>query len=448
MEPGTIPQKEPIIKVAIVLPDDNFKKIVINTPENGRYVLVDGCGVSVDLLLNERYEFHLDDNEIVVVLPNKETLRSSKWVIKDDNNPALFGPRYGIKVKNVIIGRRFHWRKLMDMYVPGDVAFCVHNGHLLVINELSLEKYIMCVATSEMGAKCPKSFLEALTIAARSWFLANTGVKHKELGVDVCNDDCCQRYQGTTFLTKESIDSASCTYGKILFYDDKIVDARYSKSCGGIIETYHNIWDGDPIPYSKSKIDGPPGYSHPGYPIDSEDKFLLWLNDKPQTYCSSYYIPEKELAKYLGGVDVESRYFRWLVNYSQQQLNEVVKSKLGINSKFILDMIALNRGASGRITKLQIDYMNFKGEKDSVVLDGESKIRNSLSKKFLYSSAFYVEKKPNGSDIPREFTIKGAGWGHGVGMCQIGALGMSLKGFTVEDILYHYYTNTEIVKVY
>jgi len=445
LEPGVIPDKEPIIRVAVVMPEDNFKKIVINTPSVGGYRISDEDGNVFELGYDERYEFHLH-GDLLKFVSNKGEKVSKKWIVtgEDANN---VGTKRGIKVKNVITGRNFHWRKLMDMYIPGTLEFHNLNGKLFVVNEVPLEVYLVCVATSEMGARCPRSFLEAQTIVARSWLLANVEMKHRSLGVDVCNDDCCQRYQGATFLTKEAIEAASNTYGKVLMYGDKICDARYSKSCGGVTERIENVWGGEPLPYSISKLDAPASYNHPSYPLDSEDKVRKWIDDKPPTFCSSYYIPEKELIKYLGGVDVEGRYFRWIVNYTQQQLNSLLKSKLNLKSRYILDLVPLRRGDSGRIIDLRIDYVDLRGEKQSMIIKSEYKIRDTLSKKFLYSSAFYVKKEPEG-DVPREFILKGAGWGHGVGLCQIGALGMSLKGYTVEDILYHYYVGAELKKIY
>ena len=364
-------------------------------------------------------------------------------------SPKNIAPQSGIFLKNVRSGRNFHWEKRIDVYLPGSVIIKQSNDNLLLINELSIETYLMCVATSEMGAASPSALIETQTIAARSWLLASAEQKHKDLGIDACNDDCCQRYQGTTHLSKQSIAGALKTSGQVIMYDDKICDARYSKSCGGMTEAYHHIWQGKPVPYLVSLPDYDMQIENDIPDLKDETKFHEWILNPPKSFCSPQIIPEEGLKKYLGSVDDEGRYFRWQKVLEQEDLTENINRFLTLNAQAILDLIPQKRGDSGRISELEIIYLGGDEKRHNYILKSEYAIRQTLHKSFLYSSAFFVEKDIRGkSDIPVSFKLYGAGWGHGAGLCQIGALGMALLGRSTEEILGHYYNNSVLRKIY
>ncbi len=300
-----------------------------------------------------------------------------------------------------------------------------------------------------MGAACPEALIEAQTIAARSWMLANVEQKHVHLGMDVCNDDCCQRYQGSTFLTEQSVKGALNTFGQVLIHDETICDGRYSKSCGGVMESFDTIWGGKPLEYLQVKADaedGPPEWQKP---LSDETNFEKWINSSPKTFCSPAVIPEENLTKYLGSVDEQSQYFRWHEEITQQEMTANINRHHEIQASAVKEIKINKRGGSGRVNSLSIYYLDQRNTLQTLNITDEFGIRQTLHKNFLYSSAFLItlhDEDENG--IPARFELRGAGWGHGVGLCQIGALGMSLKGYSAEKIVMHYYPGSELRKIY
>jgi SpoIID/LytB domain protein len=299
-----------------------------------------------------------------------------------------------------------------------------------------------------MGAECPPALIESQTIAARSWMLANIEQKHIQMGMDVCNDDCCQRYQGSSNLTTQSIAGARNTEGQVLLYKDKICDARYSKSCGGMTETFHTIWPGNDPEYLQNIADAPDGFVHSSLPLSNEQKVIEWIDSIPATFCSSKTIPESTLKKYLGSVDEQGTYFRWQIEYSQKELCDLLNNKLNLAAKKVSELKPVNRGGSGRLSQLMITFLNSSNQAETFMLDSEYKIRQTFHKGFLYSSCFYIISEPDLEEYPAKFILKGAGWGHGVGYCQIGALGMALNGYSTEQIVAHYYPGSELRRIY
>ncbi len=448
LEPNVIPTTEPALRVGIVLSEDEEDSITINIPSEPDYLMVSNDGNKYDLSSGDQIEFNLFESVISVLINSKVIVESSSWSIKPMDIKYRIGNKTGIKVKDVISGRGFHWKKFLDVYLPGCVEVKRVGEKLILINELPIEQYLMCVATSEMGAACPETLIESQTIVARSWMLANVEMKHRSLGFDVCNDDCCQRYQGTTHLTEQSIKGALNTSGKVLMYSGKICDARYSKSCGGMMEAFENVWGGKPVPYLKSIPDAPNGFSHQALPLISEESVKKWIESSPETFCSPAFIHEKDLKKYLGNVDEEGEYFRWGFKYSQEEITELFNEQLNLKAKAVKNIKPLKRGGSGRLGKLKIYYIKDDGSIDSREIDDQYYIRKYFHKKFLYSSAFIIDEEKGAGDIPESFTFKGAGWGHGVGYCQIGALGMALKGYSTENILNHYFPGSILKKIY
>jgi len=351
-------------------------------------------------------------------------------------------------VRNVTAGRGFHWRKSISSSLLGDVEILVVDGNMLVINELPLEQYLSCVATSEMSAECPASLIEAQTIVARAWMLANVEQKHRSLGFDVCNDDCCQRYHGTDFLTPQAITGAQATRGQVIMDNDKICDARYSKSCGGMMETFEAVWGGSPLPYMQNFFDADKNLKWDKLPLSVENNARDWIDSTPACFCSPQVVPEEGLTKYIGGVDEAGKYFRWQFDFGQAELAQLLNQKLQIGAKNIIDIKSVKRGGSGRLIDIKIDFIDSTGATRSIDIHSEYNIRQTLHPSFLYSSAFYADKSEFTDGIPGKFTLIGAGWGHGAGLCQIGALGMALQGYKTAAILRHYYPGSRLVTIY
>ena len=399
---GQIPEKEPVVSIGLVLPEDRQKSIHIH-----------------DELSSQSFEMtHSSD---------KKYFPSSTYIIH-----------------SIRAGRGFHWEKQITITVEGELEIKTVDGYLFVINHIPLEKYLSCVATSEMSGECPPAFLESQTVAARSWLLAAAEQKHADLGIDACNDDCCQRYQGKGNLTDSAINAVLKTQGQVLIHDDKICDTRYSKSCGGISENNEYVWGGEPKPYLHAVLDGE-GSNIPN--LKSESDLKKWLTDDQHCFCGPNYVPEIQLHKYLGNVDKSKKYFRWDVSYSQEEISKLISEKTGRQFDSIQSLHALNRGVSGRITQLRIEGTSTR-EPSHIILKSEYEIRRVLHSNFLFSSAFIIEANSTADSLPSRFTFKGAGWGHGVGMCQIGALGMALNGMPYTQILSHYFQSTELRKIY
>ena len=412
--PGEIPKKEPTIRVGIVIPKDEIKETHVLLSDTESYEMETDKKHYPSCKNQRKISILLKDNKLF--LPDLELETSIVSFIPHLSNDASH-----ITLPNILAGRGFHWEKKITVKYWGKIEFFIIDGKLIVINELPLEQYLNCVSTSEMSAMCPPEFLKAQTIVARSWLLANIEQKHKDLGFDVCNDDCCQRYQGINNCNSNTISIVNDTYGEVLIFENNICDARYSKSCGGLTEKYENVWGGEPIPYLTSISD---------------------LNSKGVAYCDPEMIPEKSVKRYIGNVDENDKYFRWNYVVKQKELINTIQQTLQIRISKILELNPLDKGKSGRIIKLGVDYLNIKNEVQTLSINSEYEIRNILSKSFLFSSAFTVSK------LNGDFLLEGKGWGHGVGLCQIGALGMAFSKKKVYDILGHYYPKSTIKTIY
>ena len=359
---------------------------------------------------------------------------------------------------NVTIGSRFHWERMEDQTFQGDLILRLRNdGTISAINKIPLENYLKSVISSEMSAEAPIEFLKAHAILSRSWLLAALARKEKTKEVpirtekiierevirwydredhdlfDVCSDDHCQRYQGITkILSKQAEEAVRETRGMVITFKDEICDARYSKACGGITEEYDTAWEDKRVPYLTSISDAPVSHQ----PIITEEEASAWILSEPEAYCNTK--DEHLLGKILPDFDREIKsFFRWRVEYSRQELEEILREKSGFDFGTLQKIVTLKRGPSGRISRLKII-----GSKRSIVVGKELEIRRWLSRTHLYSSAFVVRVEAD------RFIFNGAGWGHGVGLCQIGAAVMATRGFSAEQILKHYFRGIEIKKIY
>jgi stage II sporulation protein D len=376
---------------------------------------------------------------------------SIKLVALRDSTFALF---------DVAIGNRFHWERTEDQTFQRDLVLRLRDdGTMAAINEIPLEDYLTSVISSEMNGAAPMEFLKAHAILSRSWLLAALRRKNrteeaparagerteKEDGVirwydredhdlfDVCADDHCQRYQGIVkILSEKAVEAVRETHGRAITYQGEVCDARYSKSCGGITEEFDTAWDEKRIPYLRSISDAPVSRA----PIRREQEARRWILSDPEAYCNTR--DEDLLEKILPEVDRETKtFFRWTIHYSRSELEEILREKSGFDFGTLQEIIPLQRGPSGRISRLKIV-----GSKRTLVVGKELEIRRWLSRSHLYSSAFVVNAEAE------QFTLHGAGWGHGVGLCQVGAAVMASRGFSAEQILEHYFTGTAITRVY
>jgi SpoIID/LytB domain protein len=347
----------------------------------------------------------------------------------------------------VTIGVGFHWERKERQLFRGAFRLVKRAAGLTVINDASLEDYVTSVISSEMSASCPLELLKAHAVISRSWLWfpkANSAPivsapsasldSHEILrwygreahpDFDVCADDHCQRYQGITkAFSPAASEAVRATAGEFLRYNGAICDARFSKCCGGITERYATAWNDENIPYLESVFDGP---SQSG--TNSPE---TWIRSTPPAYCNTD--DAELLSRVLPGFDQETRdFYRWRVDYTPEELAALIKSRLGADLGPIRDLEALARGPSSRIYRMKVT-----GERDYIIIGKELEIRRALSRTHLYSSAFVVDKEAG------RFVFKGAGWGHGVGLCQIGAAVMANEDKTYTKILRHYYPGTTV----
>jgi SpoIID/LytB domain protein len=399
-----------------------------------------------------RFSAKVESGAIVVVDEANHEISRSKSITLTGQGGSTFS------LSNVTIGNRFHWERREDQTFQGDLLLRLRKeGSIVAINEISLEDYLKSVISSEMSGDAPMEFLKAHAIISRSWLLAALHRKKKTKETskpsekitdeevirwydredhdlfDVCADDHCQRYQGITkIISKQADEAVRDTRGMVITYQDGICDARYSKACGGITEDFDTAWDNKRVPYLRSISDA----SAPHRPITTEEEASAWILSNPGAYCCTK--DERLLEKILPDFDRETKgFFRWKIEYSRRELEGILREKSGFDFGTLREIIPLHRGASGRISRLRIV-----GSNRSVVVGKELEIRRWLSRSHLYSSAFIV--KPEAE----RFIFHGAGWGHGVGLCQIGAAVMAARGFSAEKILNHYFQGIEIKKIY
>jgi len=313
-------------------------------------------------------------------------------------------------LKNVRIGIGFHWDRFEDQEFAGELEIRNNpDGTQTAINTIELEDYLCSVISSEMSANSPIELLKAHAVISRSWALRAIMKPNHEY-YHVCADDHCQRYEGLRRTNKQAVEAVMATKGMVLTYEGEICDCRYYKCCGGRSEVWRTCWEDIDVPYIQS-VECP--------------------------YCGR--VSERTLRFVLNDYDQETRDFHdWEVSYTADELSEIVRTKSGIDFGEIVDLIPLHRGASGRIDQLKIE-----GTKHSEVIGKELKIRLWLSRTCLYSSWFEVEKEPL-SIVPRHFILRGHGWGHGAGLCQIGAAQMAEEGADYQQILAFYYPGSQL----
>lgn len=373
-------------------------------------------------------------------------------------------------LSDVTIGVNFHWERKETQTFLGTLRFVVESDKIVAINELPVEKYLESVISSEMSATSSLELLKAHAVISRSWLLAQMK-KRREVAesgnnffsftkkedtlirwydredhtlFDVCADDHCQRYQGITKETSPHVAEAiRQTKGQILMDDEEICDARFSKCCGGITEEFQYCWEDTPKTYLTAVRDIALGVEHTLPNLINEEEAEKWIRFNPPAFCNTQ--DKKILSEVLNDYDQETvNFYRWKETLSQEKLQQLIADKLKMDLGAILDMKAVERGKSGRISKLQII-----GTEKTFTIGKELEIRRTLSDSHLLSSAFVVDKYDKDEQgVPQCFELIGAGWGHGVGLCQIGAAVMGEQGYHYDAILLHYYQGAEIKKLY
>ena len=356
---------------------------------------------------------------------------------------------------DVTIGINFHWERKEDQRFLGSLKIIVENKKLTGINVINVEDYLTSVISSEMSATASLELLKAHAVISRSWLLAidnsiDNSLRHDSAApnnaancqlstvncqlkwyerdahtrFDVCADDHCQRYQGITRTsTPQAIEAVFATRGEVLMYEGEICDARFSKCCGGAFEEFQNCWENVKHPYLIGQRDSKTETRLPDLTKEAEaDK---WIRTSPTAFCNTHN--KQVLSQVLNNYDQETTdFYRWRVCYSQQELSELIHKRSGIEFGKIIDLIPVERGTSGRLVRLKIV-----GTLRTLIIGKELEIRRTLSSSHLYSSAFVVDKeyKEDEKEIPSRFILTGSGWGHGVGLCQIGAAVMGEQGY-------------------
>ncbi|MDZ7264828.1 MAG: SpoIID/LytB domain-containing protein [candidate division KSB1 bacterium] len=353
--------------------------------------------------------------------------------------PVEFDDDTQITVSNVMIGIQFHWQRYENLDYRGIIEVGFNNqGRLVVINELSLEDYLVSVNSSEMTPDCPLGLLEAQTVVARATVFATMGKHHYNTNFHLCSDDHCQCYQGKKREQAISRQAVINTWGEVIMYGDEICDARYSKICGGIMEDYANVWENRHIPYMVAGIDSDQPIEP--YPANTEATARKLIDSSLPAYCNTqlYQLPPR-----LANLYSTQNLFRWQVVYGREELEAIIREKINDDIGELRDILPLERGASGRLI-----YMELVGTKKRLKVGKELEIRRLLSHSHLYSSCFYVEKEMAADGKVSKFILKGAGWGHGVGLCQVGATVMAMKQIPYQQILSHYYKDSRLVQLY
>ena len=431
--------------------------------------------VSVGIVSGREIKFCLNANYVAEGMPSagKQTVSFS------ENGVVWNGKTYrqleflpqsdeaSFSLYDVTIGVNFHWERKETQTFLGKLKFIVNGNSVCAVNELPVERYLESVISSEMSATSSLELLKAHAVISRSWLLVQMQNRRKgettahvaaseiqgngelirwydredHTLFDVCADDHCQRYQGITKETSAHVAEAiRQTAGQVLTDEDEICDARFSKCCGGETEEFQYCWENLRKPYLVALRDAP---QQEALDLTVEANADRWIRSSPESFCNTH--DAKVLSQVLNNYDQEtSDFYRWRVEYTQQQVQQLLTEKLGIDFGAVVDLIPMERGTSGRLSKLKIV-----GEKLTLVIGKELEIRRALSKSHLYSSAFVVDTfDRNEQGIPKRFALIGAGWGHGVGLCQIGAAVMGERGYSYKEILLHYYPGAIIKQIY
>ncbi|KOH45045.1 SpoIID/LytB domain-containing protein [Sunxiuqinia dokdonensis] len=409
-----------------------------------------------------RFQAELSGGEIVLSSGSGQQMKGKEFIFQASSAADSF------LLEGVTIGIDFHWEQKENQRFRGDLKLTVEGEKVRAINLVLLEEYLRSVISSEMSATSSPDLLKAHAVISRSWLLAQIK-KSEQLKAgttsyasvqqiegelirwydredhqhfDVCSDDHCQRYQGITKIINEKASRAiDETFGEFLMLGDETCDARFSKCCGGVSENFENVWEPVQHSYLTEVVDSEYGETT-GMDLRREEEAEEWIRSSPYAFCNT--TDAQVLAQVLPDFDqATTDFYRWKVSYTQQQLAALLLKKSGIDFGQIIRLEPVERGHSARLIKLRVV-----GVKKTMVIGKELEIRRTLSESHLYSSAFVVDHHDVQDGIPQRFELTGAGWGHGVGLCQIGAAVMGEKGYSYEQILKHYFRGAELKKIY
>ena len=433
--------------------------------------------ISVGIVNAKEIHFTLNGHYFAkgeTVSGNQEVSFSEGGILWNGNlyRELTFTPQdeqHSFSLYDVTIGINYHWERQETQVFSGTLKLVVEEEKIVAINILPVEDYLISVISSEMNANSSMELLKAHAVVSRSWLFAQiekrkamsgkdegffSFIKTKEEYIrwydredhtifDVCADDHCQRYQGITKASNPAVaEAVRATRGRLLMYDNKVCDARFSKCCGGATEQFEYCWEDKHYPYLSSIRDADKEENRPLPDLTIEEEAEHWIRKAPKSFCDTH--DKRILSQILNNYDQETTdFYRWQVRYSQEELAELIRTNTKCDYGDIIDLIPVQRGPSGRICKLKIV-----GSLKTFTIGKEMEIRRTLSNTHLFSSAFVVDKGNLSDGVPQWFILSGAGWGHGVGLCQIGAAVMGEKGYSYEEILLHYYKGAEIHKAY
>lgn len=427
--------------------------------------------ISVGILHAEKIELFLNGDYSAKgqIVSGRQTVEFHEGgILWNDNHyqELMFSPladEAEFSLDSVVIGKDFHWERKETQAFGGQLKIIIGEGKLWGVNILPIEQYLESVISSEMNATSSLEFLKAHAVISRSWVMAQIE-KRMKLGeqiqenaffsykktdnelvrwydredhtlFDVCADDHCQRYQGKTKISNPAVvEAVKATRGIVLYDGDDICDARFSKCCGGVSERFDTCWEDTDKPYLQPVRDAEFDDILPD--LTDEEEARRWILGSPDSLCNAD--DKAVISQILNGYDQETTdFFRWEVTYTQKELTELISQNLKEDLGEIIGLIPVERGASGRISRLKIV-----GTKKSFTIGKELEIRKVLSTSHLFSSAFVVDQNQD------TFTLHGAGWGHGVGLCQIGAAVMGERGYDYKQILSHYYRDADLKQMY
>lgn len=444
-------EEEPAVRIGIVLEEDGKQELRFQAPMVG--YLIEDTGTEAPA--NSEVIVRVEGGKINLYDIDGGTMAQHLKRVRIIP-PAAARPEKaddGVLVRGIVAGRGFHWNKEIDQSLSDVLEFIPKGDKLILVNELPLETYLIGTITGEMSGECPIEFMKAQAVAARSWLLGQPRHPHPGQPFLWCNDDCCQRYQGTGGWSPRAVEAIEGCRGEVLITASKqYCDARYSKSTGGISEDASAVW-GYEIEGLDARVDAPGGDPvHRFFPVtkDNIEEYILgdWVKDTG-AFASPNVVPEASITKYLGRVDEADHYFRWTRKLTQDSLLRSLVRRAGLEDiEVVRDLIPGKRGKSGRLHSLDVVYRAHDGSEKRHTLKSEYDIRAGLDEKFLYSGAFVLRPTYKGEGELAEVTLHGAGWGHGAGLCQIGALGRAMKGQDYREILLHYYTDVRLERIY
>lgn len=455
-------------KLFVPTADDFMSKQVLTFPEQEQFPpLKDEPRITVGIMSATTICFRLSGQFRCI---NNERLYTGAQTAAWHNGQIVFDgsmfdeivlepidePNALFELADVTIGIDFHWQRTENQHFRGGLKLIIEEHRLTAVNSVKVEDYLFCVIASEMSATASLELLKAHAVISRSWLMkpildkapqaAATEVRtdteirkfyerDAHTHFDVCADDHCQRYQGLTRAKTDLVRLAiEATRGEVLVADGHICDARFSKSCGGVSERFESCWDDTPHSYLQPVRDAA---DEPLPDLTIEANAERWIRSAPESFCNT--TDKQILSQVLNNYDQETTdFYRWTVTYSATELSDLVHRRSGIDFGVITDLIPIERGASGRVVRLKIV-----GTKRTLIVGKELEIRKWLSPSHLYSSAFVVDKDTEG-----QFTLIGAGWGHGVGLCQIGAAVMGARGYRYDAILHHYFRGAALQKLW